>query len=114
MYVSFWATHGWQYWCLESVYKKWTSSSPPPAPPVKTIQEEDYDEFAHTKHRSTRIFDSVDLDRNGHIEDHELHYEIIGISVCFLACFFFEFGKGTTGSADLLIWGFIGLGIDVI
>ena len=50
-----------------------------PPKDAKTIKEADYDEFTHSKERSEKIFKSVDIDESGHIEDHELHPEIIGL-----------------------------------
>ena len=77
MYVSFWATHGWQYWCLEEIFASWPSASPPGDDSVKQITPKDYDEFESSKDRSKKIFESVDADGNGYIEGHELHPEII-------------------------------------
>ena len=75
--MSFWATHGWQYWCLEEIFASWPSASPPGDDSVKQITPKDYDEFESSKDRSKKIFESVDADGNGYIEGHELHPEII-------------------------------------
>lgn len=77
MYVSFWATGGWQYWCLEATLDQWKAPAPPGDEQVKTVTPDDYDKFESTTARSSRIFRSIDIDGSGHIDADELHPEII-------------------------------------